>query len=59
MLMCTRMGIETNREIAGIEAGLSVPSRVFVSCPSRALTHVSAYLHGFLFGCTIWLLVER
>ena len=24
----TRMGIETNREIAGIEAGLSVPSRV-------------------------------
>ncbi len=24
----TRMGIETNREIAGTETGLSVPSRV-------------------------------
>ena len=28
----TRMGIETNREIAGTEAGLSVPSRVGSSC---------------------------
>jgi hypothetical protein len=27
----TRMGIETNREIAGTEAGLSVPSRLCYS----------------------------